>query len=109
MIRRFLLHLIRVIVASATIAAPLLAHGDDIVVPNANLKVEGIPPIPAALAQAVALYTEFRPRALASWHPVKRELVVATRATNTVQLFAVEIGRASCRERVESTGVAGGV
>ena len=41
MIRRFLLHLIRVIVASATIAAPLLAHGDDIVVPNANLKVEG--------------------------------------------------------------------
>jgi dipeptidyl aminopeptidase/acylaminoacyl peptidase len=36
------------------------------------------------------LYTEFRPRALASWHPVKRELIVATRATNTAQLFDVK-------------------
>jgi dipeptidyl aminopeptidase/acylaminoacyl peptidase len=73
----------------ALVAAPL-AFAQDFVVPNANLKVEGIPPIPAALAKEVALYTEFRPRALASWHPVKRELVVATRATNTAQLFDVK-------------------
>jgi dipeptidyl aminopeptidase/acylaminoacyl peptidase len=75
-------------VALAAATAPL-APAQDVVVPNANLKVEGIPPIPAALAREVALYTEFRPRSLASWHPVKRELVVATRATNTAQLFAV--------------------
>lgn len=68
--------------------SPVLAQ--DVVVPNPNLiKVEGIPPIPAALARETALYTEFRPRSLASWHPVKRELIVATRATNTAQLFAV--------------------
>ena len=73
---------------AACVAPPPLAPG--VVVPNANLKVEGIPPIPAALANEVALYTEFRPRSLASWHPVRRELVVATRATNTAQLFDVE-------------------
>ncbi len=83
-----LLHVARFLaVALATATAPV-APAQDVVVPNANLKVEGVPPIPAALARAVALYTEFRPRSLASWHPVKRELLVATRATNTTQLFA---------------------
>ena len=47
------------------------AHVQEAVVPNANLKVEGIPPIPAALAAKVAPYTEFRPTGLASWHPVR--------------------------------------
>jgi dipeptidyl aminopeptidase/acylaminoacyl peptidase len=69
-------------------AAPLVS-AQDVLRPNPHLKVEGVPPIPAAMAGEVALYTEFRPRFLASWHPVARELVVATRATNTAQLFAV--------------------
>jgi len=73
------------IVVVTTASAP----AQEFIVPNANLKLEGIPPIPAALAEKTALYTEFRPRSLASWHPVKRELVVATRATNTTQLFSV--------------------
>ena len=72
------------------LAAPWPASAQDFLVPNANLKLEGIPPIPAALVAKTALYTEFRPRALASWHPVKRELIVATRATNTAQLFSVK-------------------
>jgi dipeptidyl aminopeptidase/acylaminoacyl peptidase len=75
------------IVVAATVASFVLAQSS--VVPNANLHVEGIPPIPAALAREVALYTEFRPRSFASWHPTRRELVVATRATNTTQLFNV--------------------
>jgi len=74
--------------AFAAAVAPL-ALAQDVVVPNANLKVEGIPSIPGALAAEVALYTEFRPRSLASWHPIKRELVVSTRAKNTAQLFNV--------------------
>jgi dipeptidyl aminopeptidase/acylaminoacyl peptidase len=74
------------LVGAATVHAP----AQDFVVPNANLKLEGIPPIPAALAAKTALYTEFRPRSLASWHPVERELIVATRATNTAQLFSVK-------------------
>ena len=79
----------RILALALAAAATPLALAQDVVAPNPSLKVEGIPPIPAALAREVALYTEFRPRALASWHPVKRELVVATRATNTAQLFAV--------------------
>ena len=74
-------------VALALGAATALAQ--DVVTPNANLAVDGIPPIPAALAAKVAPYTEFRPRMLASWHPVRHELVVSTRATNTAQLFDV--------------------
>ena len=79
-----------------TLAAVALALGaatalaQDTVAPNANLQAQGIPPVPAALAAKVAPYTEFRPRSLASWHPVRHELVVATRATNTSQLFDVK-------------------
>ncbi|CAG0979563.1 prolyl oligopeptidase [Burkholderiales bacterium] len=75
------------VVAALTVAA--CAHVGEPVVPNENLRVEGIPPIPAALAAKVAPYTEFRPRSLSSWHPAKREIVVATRARNTTQLFDV--------------------
>src|SRR5262245_31785592 len=78
-----------VVLGVAEAAATTSVPAQDFVVPNANLKVEGIPPIPASLAAKTALYTEFRPRALASWHPAKRELVIATRATNTAQLFSV--------------------
>jgi hypothetical protein len=62
---------------------------DGVVAPNAHLKADGIPPISAALAAKVAPYTEFRPRTFASWHPEKREMIVATRATNTAQLFRI--------------------
>jgi len=72
------------------LAAAWPASAQDFIVPNANLKLDGIPPIPVALVAKTALYTEFRPRALASWHPLKRELIVATRATNTAQLFSVK-------------------
>ncbi|MEO8486674.1 MAG: prolyl oligopeptidase family serine peptidase [Betaproteobacteria bacterium] len=66
-----------------------VAVAQDTVAPNANLRADGIPPIPAALAAKVAPYTEFRPRSLASWHPARHELVVTTRANNTAQLFGV--------------------
>jgi dipeptidyl aminopeptidase/acylaminoacyl peptidase len=72
---------------AASIALPVVAS--ELAEANANLRVQGIPAIPATLAAKVAPYTEFRPRALASWHPTRHELVVATRAKNTVQLFAV--------------------
>ena len=90
MTRHSLRRIARVVVIAAAAGTASCVLAQDIVVPNPNLiKVEGIPPIPAALAARTALYTEFRPRSLASWHPAKRELVVATRATNTAQLFAV--------------------
>lgn len=74
-------------VAALIGAPPLLAA--DVVEPNANLKVVGIPPIPSSLADDVARYTEFRPASAVGWHPRRRELVVARRAGNTTQLHRV--------------------
>ena len=65
------------------------AWGGDTIEPNANLRAESIPPIPAALAAKVAPYTEFKPATAVSWHPRTRELVVARRAGNTTQLHRV--------------------
>jgi dipeptidyl aminopeptidase/acylaminoacyl peptidase len=66
------------------------ARAQDNIAPNAHLQVTGMPPMPASLMRALEPYTEFRPRAVASWHPTRRELVVATRAGNTTQLHRVE-------------------
>jgi dipeptidyl aminopeptidase/acylaminoacyl peptidase len=66
------------------------AHAEEqvkLVQPNEHLTVEGIPPIPDVLAQRVAGYNDFRPRALLDWHPAKREMLVSTRTKGTtVQL-----------------------
>ena len=81
--------LARPALAAAVLLLAACAHVGDTVPPNSALTVQGIPPIPASLAAKVAPYTEFRPYALASWHPARHELVVARRATNTTQLFDV--------------------
>ena len=75
--------------AGATMGGDAPASAADVIAPNANHRVEGIPPIPAALASEVAPYTEFRPATAVSWHPTARELVVARRAGDTVQLHRV--------------------
>jgi dipeptidyl aminopeptidase/acylaminoacyl peptidase len=79
----------RVIVFAAAFACAQCALGADVIDPNANLKAEGIPPVSAALAAKVAPYTEFKPATAVSWHPRRRELVVARRAGNTTQLHRV--------------------
>jgi dipeptidyl aminopeptidase/acylaminoacyl peptidase len=77
----------------ASLAAAAFACATDLaaetIAPNANLRAEGIPPIAATLAAKVAPYTEFKPAIAVSWHPQKRELVVARRAGNTTQLHRV--------------------
>jgi dipeptidyl aminopeptidase/acylaminoacyl peptidase len=84
---------------TATAGAPAGApSAPDVVLPNAHLSLRGVPPVPASLMQALAPYTEFRPRGVASWHPVRRELVVATRAGNTTQLHRVMAPGATPRQ-----------
>ena len=79
----------RLIFLTIALASAVSAWGADTIAPNANLKAEGIPPIPSVLAANVAPYTEFKPVTAVAWHPRKRELVVARRATNTTQLHRV--------------------
>jgi len=59
--------------------------------PNANLVVQGVPPVPQSLVNQVSRYTEFRGHGFVDWHPTKREMLVAYRQAkgNTAQLFRV--------------------
>lgn len=47
--------------------------------PGDNLVLDGVPNIPASLAEAVGRYTDFRTARLLDWHPSRREMLVRTR------------------------------
>ena len=59
-----LLRLLAVLILTAAAFAQ-----NDIIVPNENLVAEGIPKIPAALAESVGRYSEFRTASFESWNP----------------------------------------
>lgn len=61
----------------------------DVLAPNPNLVVQGIPPVPASLAAKVGKYTDFRGHSFADWHPTQREMLIAHRKAggNTNQLY----------------------
>ncbi|HEY1132762.1 MAG TPA: S9 family peptidase, partial [Roseateles sp.] len=62
-----------------------------VVVPNANLLVQGIPAVPQSLADAIGRYNDFRGHTFADWHPTQREMLVSHRkaGANTAQIFRV--------------------
>ena len=78
-------HLVAVLLLS-TLA---FAQSDEIV-PNENLVAEGIPKIPAKLAETVGRYSEFRTAGFASWHPNRREMLIETRFGDTYQVHEVK-------------------
>ena len=61
----------------------------EVVAPNPNLLIEGIPAIPQSLATRVGGYSDFRGHSFSDWHPVRREMLVSHRAagSNVNQLF----------------------
>jgi len=60
-----------------------------VVSPPESLVSEGTPAIPAALVDGVRAYTESRGASFLSWHPDRREMIVATRFADTAQLHRV--------------------
>ena len=70
--------------------ATLAIAQSDVVVPNENLVVEGVPKIPASLAESVGRYSEFRSAGFVSWHPMKREMLIETRFADTAQVHQVK-------------------
>ncbi|MBK0394742.1 S9 family peptidase [Ramlibacter algicola] len=70
--------------AQAQTAAPVIA-------PNENLVAEGIPAIPASLAEDVRRYTESRSARFFDWHPTRREMLVGTRFGETSQVHEVRL------------------
>ncbi len=61
------------------------------IAPTENLVVDGVPAIPASLADDVRRYTESRPASFASWHPTRREMLISTRFGNTAQVHQVKL------------------
>jgi dipeptidyl aminopeptidase/acylaminoacyl peptidase len=80
---------------AAALAVPALAAGlaaaqtPATIAPNENLVAEGVPPIPASLAETVSRYTEFRAANLQGWHPTRREILITTRFGDAPQVHLV--------------------
>src|SRR4051794_18145347 len=55
----------------------------------ATLQLEGGPPIPQPLADAIAPYASFRQAAFSSWHPTERRMLVTTRLGDTFQAYSL--------------------
>jgi dipeptidyl aminopeptidase/acylaminoacyl peptidase len=74
------------------VALPLNAQPSDAILPNANLRADGIPPISKAVAERVGAYSEFRGHGFADWHPARREMLITHRAAdaNVPQLYSIE-------------------
>ena len=61
------------------------------VVPNENLAVEGVPKIPASLAETIDRYGNYREANFASWHPTRREMLISTRFADVTQIHQVKM------------------
>ncbi|HMH83922.1 MAG TPA: S9 family peptidase [Gemmatimonadales bacterium] len=69
-------------VASAVAQSGTLTSAD-------NLVIDGIPPIPAGVAEAARRYGEFRSAAFWDWHPTRRAMIIGTRFGDAPQLHRV--------------------
>lgn len=67
---------------------PLFAQAP-VLRPTDNLIAEGIPDIPAMLADEVRRYTEARTASFVGWHPEREEMLISTRFGNTNQIHEV--------------------
>ena len=61
-----------------------------VVAPGDNLVAQGVPPIPASLADTVGRYTDFRAAVFTGWHPTRREVLINTRFADTAQVHHVK-------------------
>jgi dipeptidyl aminopeptidase/acylaminoacyl peptidase len=77
------------LVALATLLPLAATAQEPVITPAENLVVQGIPAIPASLAQEVRRYTESRSGNFVDWHPTRREMLIATRFANAAQIHRV--------------------
>ena len=69
-------------------AAPAPAQEPVVAAPE-SLILDGVPPIPASLADTAGRYGSFRSAVFADWHPSRHEMLIATRFADTNQLHLV--------------------
>jgi dipeptidyl aminopeptidase/acylaminoacyl peptidase len=76
--------------AAALVLSVIAFSQTDEVAPNENLVAEGIPKIPASLAESAQRYGEGRLASFAGWHPTRREMLIATRFADAFQVHQVK-------------------
>jgi dipeptidyl aminopeptidase/acylaminoacyl peptidase len=69
-------------------ALPAAAQ-DAYVAPPESLVMDGVPPIPVALAERAGRYASFRSASISDWHPTRHEMLISTRFAETPQLHLV--------------------
>lgn len=79
---------LRCLVIAALAAVSLPALRAQVQVPE-NLVAEPVPAITKELRADLARYMEFRAAGFSGWHPVRHEMLIATRFADTPQLHAV--------------------
>ena len=77
--------------AGMLLAAVYASAQEAVIAPPENLIVDRVPQIPASLVERAGRYGSFRSANLADWHPVKREMLIATRFAETPQLHLVKM------------------
>lgn len=77
--------------ALVVLCAGMAARAQEaIVAPPEGIVAEGVPSIPASLAETAGRYEENRSAFVTSWHPTKREMIIGTRFGNTYQAHLVK-------------------
>lgn len=75
----------------------------------ANIKVEGVPPIPQSLADGVAAYGQYRAARLIAWHPTKRQILITTAFALNPPIVQLHLVDGPGRDRHQLTWVKNGV
>jgi dipeptidyl aminopeptidase/acylaminoacyl peptidase len=78
-----------VVICAASFGLVVAAQDVRIVTPPSTLQLDGIPPLPQALADAIAPYATFRQMVFTSWHPTERRMLVTTRIGETFQAYSL--------------------
>jgi dipeptidyl aminopeptidase/acylaminoacyl peptidase len=85
--KRHLAGLLLILVFAGFVAA----QDSRTVAPPEPIVAEGVPPVPATLAEAAGRYSETRSAFPTDWHPLRRELLIGTRFGNTYQAHLVKM------------------
>jgi len=69
----------------------VLSAQPDTFTPNENLVVDGVPPVPLSVVEGAQRYSNFRAADLASWNPVRREMLILTRFADSYQIHQLKM------------------
>jgi dipeptidyl aminopeptidase/acylaminoacyl peptidase len=84
--------------AAALLAGAPLGAQEAVVSPPESIVADGLPKVPASLAETAGRYGAYRSAGLADWNPSKREMLIATRFGDTLQLHLVSAPGAARRQ-----------